>query len=476
MTTDAESAPLRAAAHRHGLPDRGGDAPLFPLPLVPFERYMVADDRRGYPMTFPVRVELEGQLCRDALEAALADAIARHPLLNARLRRRRFRRHWVAGADPVRLHWETTGAATACLPGQPLDLASEPGVRIACRVEDHRVTLSLLFHHAACDGIGALRFIGDVLAFYGRRTSAEDIAPNLLPIEPANLLDRGRFDIRLPAVVSARDVLLSTLREGWKVLARRPQVLISRCRLGNVAASPLYTAGLDAQTYGRFCRRANDAGVTVNDLLLRDMFLTVRAWNDSRSRRRVRGWLRITMPTSLRGRRAARMPATNSLGYAFVTRRTDECDRPGELLTGLGVETKLIRDWGLGALFVEALRKARLIPGLTALGARFSRRFSTVVLSNLGDPIRRFRARFPCNGDRLQAGNLRLQRIYGAPPVRPGTRAAIALFSYGNELTLAMIVDPRWFSPEDAAAFLHQYQSRLNQSADEEQPDVTVSA
>jgi hypothetical protein len=43
-------------------------------------------------------------------------------------------------------------------------------------------------------------------------------------------------------------------------------------------------------------------------------------------------------------------------------------------------------------------------------------------------------------------------------------------------LTLAMIVDPRWFSPEDAAAFLHQYQSRLNQSADEEQPDVTVSA
>ena len=33
---------------------------LFPLPLTVFERYMVADDRVGYPMTFGIVVELDG--------------------------------------------------------------------------------------------------------------------------------------------------------------------------------------------------------------------------------------------------------------------------------------------------------------------------------------------------------------------------------------------------------------------------------
>ena len=58
---------------------------LFSLPLIPFERYMLVDDRPGYPMSFVFVVELAGTPDRTALEAAFQAALARHPLLSARL-------------------------------------------------------------------------------------------------------------------------------------------------------------------------------------------------------------------------------------------------------------------------------------------------------------------------------------------------------------------------------------------------------
>jgi len=443
-----------------------GQAELFPLPLVPFEHYMVADDRAGYPMTFPVRVELEGEPNRKAMDAALDDAIQRHPLLSSRLTRRGTRLYWEPGTEPTRIEWTTSDGQSDSLPGQAIDLTRSPGVRLVADVRPGHSTFSFLFHHAACDGIGAFRFIGDVMAFYARRTAAEDMQPRLLPIEPANLRYRGQFDIRLPRAISPGEVLRSTLREGWKALSRRPRPLMNRNRPRPPRPSRLHVQSLDETVYRRFCRRASEAGVTANDLLMRDMFLTMFQWNGTRAPRRSRGWLRITMPTSLRGKRDSRMPATNVLGYAFVTRHTDQCTSSPELLSGLAAETETIRAWSMGALFVEALRKVERIPGLLAAGVRLSRRFSTVVLSNLGDPTRRFRARFPSDGGLTTAGDLRIREIYGAPPVRPGTRAALAVSSYAGHLTMAMMVDPKWFSEEDAVAFLSQYRERLLQSAE----------
>ncbi len=56
---------------------------VFPLHLTPFENYMVADDRPEYPMTFIVEFEFDGQLDPPAFEAAIDDALQRHPLLRA---------------------------------------------------------------------------------------------------------------------------------------------------------------------------------------------------------------------------------------------------------------------------------------------------------------------------------------------------------------------------------------------------------
>lgn len=470
---DDSSNSLKVPCPAVGEAERGGavgPGELFPLPLVPFERYMLADDRRGYPMTFFVRVEFAGTPDQTALDAAFAEALGRHPLLTSRIARRGLRWHWVpADGPPLQLQWHTSPSEPAWPIALPIDLRRGAGIRAHVHAFAGRCSLVVSFHHAACDGIGAFRFIGDLLACYGRRTAPADALPALLPIRPVNLRHRGQFDLRGSEPVSRWVAFQSAIRESCKVLGRRPQRLLNSQRPPADArrgGPRLPVEHLSSEIYRRFCARAEALGVTGNDLLLRDMFLAICEWNEFHAKGRSRGWLRITMPTSLRGKRDAGMPATNSLGYALVTRHTEECSDPDQLLAAIAADTRAVRKWSLGAMFVDSLSAVGRVPGLLWLATRLGRRFSTLVLSNLGDVGRRFRARFPhCDGE-IVAGNLTLKSVVGAPPIRPGTRAAVAVANGSDGLSLTLNYDPRWFSAQDASDFLARYVTRLKRSAE----------
>ncbi len=73
---------------------------MFPLPLTPFEEYMLSDDCPAYPMTGIERLQFSGFLDRGAFEAALKSTIQRHPLLRTKVNRpRRGRPKWVDCPD-----------------------------------------------------------------------------------------------------------------------------------------------------------------------------------------------------------------------------------------------------------------------------------------------------------------------------------------------------------------------------------------
>ena len=151
----------------------------------------------------------------------------------------------------------------------------------------------------------------------------------------------------------------------------------------------------------------------------------------------------------------------------MLTRREDDCRDPQALLAGIARDTKAIIDWKMGAMFVDGLRTVGRVPGALWLGTRVSRRMSTTVLSNLGDPTRRFRAVFPREHGFIRAGNLLITPFVGAPPVRPGTRASLALLRYAGQLAMGICVDPRWFDADYARALLTTYRCQLEQSARE---------
>ena len=66
-----------------GVPTQPTCETVFPLRLEPMELYQIADDWPAWPSTYYLRLGLEGQFDRRALEQAVRTVVARHPMLQA---------------------------------------------------------------------------------------------------------------------------------------------------------------------------------------------------------------------------------------------------------------------------------------------------------------------------------------------------------------------------------------------------------
>lgn len=117
---------------------------------------------------------------------------------------------------------------------------------------------------------------------------------------------------------------------------------------------------------------------------------------------------------------------------------------------------------------VGMLKKLRL---LSRLGISMNRFFKedaccgTALLTNIGDPTRRFHNRFPREQGLIRVGNLLLEHIVGIAPLRPLTRAIFDVFTYGNRLSLALRCDPHFFTEDDSHALVDLFAKELEKAA-----------
>ena len=213
-----------------------------------------------------------------------------------------------------------------------------------------------------------------------------------------------------------------------------------------------------------------------NDLLLTEMFMAMRDWNRQLTKGWRRQWLRIMMPTDLREKEEFLMPAANMTAYSFITRPDDACAMPKKLLRSIRDETLRIKYEKRGKLFIDAVMASKHIPGLLRFLLNRDRCLATLILSNVGDPTRRFLARFPRERGKILCGNLRLERIAGVPPLRRHSRATVSIVTYGRELAVHMRCDSNTMSRADARAFLGMYAARLQSHIhqDAAQPQLVV--
>lgn len=135
----------------------------------------------------------------------------------------------------------------------------------------------------------------------------------------------------------------------------------------------------------------------------------------------------------------------------------------------LGIRDELARSRRLRSPSLTLQRLAYLHRGRFLLRSTFSpgRCFATAVVANLGDPTRRFFARFPRRAGRLCIGNLTLTQVMGIAPLRPQTRLAINVCTYANELSIAIRCDPSCFRVSDATDILDELETALRCSAQE---------
>jgi hypothetical protein len=102
-----------------------------------------------------------------------------------------------------------------------------------------------------------------------------------------------------------------------------------------------------------------------------------------------------------------------------------------------------------------------VVPGLLPFFLSRKLCLSTVTVSHMGDPTRRFLATFPRQDGRLVCGDVLLDDMLGVSPLRPLTRAAVSIVTLYRKLSINLRCDPHTMSVGDSQEFLDGYIARL---------------
>lgn len=440
---------------------------MFPLPITPFEYYYLCDDQAAYPTTFPIELAFSGELDRGALESALAAVLARHPLLTARIDENQGGcPNWIAG-DAPQIDWGDDSPESPSGPiGRQIDLTTSPGLRVFVRTGRGTSYLRCEFHHACCDGRGGCQFLEEVLiAYHAARESQPVVLP---PLDPLRLRARGEFGVPTPTLWTRFRERCRRIRFWIPLLVREPQPLAAPV---DTASSPapcepgpgaFHTRVIDGERVARLRRAAAAQQATLNDVLLCDLLLAIADWNAEQ--RRPAGWLRINVPISRRERSESQMPAANVLSYAFLTRKLTRATDPRQLLDSIRRETEQIRRDREKRYYIAGLGfLCRYRPALIPWILSCRKSFATAVLSNFGTvfehtPLARQSGKLVC-------GNVVLERVCAVPPIRPLTRASLAVVQYAGEMTISLNWDSSCLRSEAAERFLTRYIARLDDMA-----------
>jgi hypothetical protein len=447
---------------------RGADpVSTLPLKFVPFERYMLIDDRPSHPMTFTIRLKFSGRFDQAAFEPAVAEAVARHPFLGAHVTGNKQREWtWSQAADPrPYIDYGDFSAPLRFPEGELIDLRTHTGLRIWVRTNSERTEIRFQFHHSTCDGIGAYRFLEDLLCSYDHAARPGQERVPFRPLDPEKLKTRTRFGmsllrqtLRIPLEVWGFVVGLITFflpRPVPSSTPREPEI-DEQAKL-TLLDYPAHT--FDAAETGRLRTVARQTGATFNDLLLRDLLLGLHAWNIRFNPRGGRGLFRVMIPTNLRRPEDEALPAANVVAMVFVDRWMNLFRHPKFLLWTIKLETKFLKSLELAVSFIRCVATVGLIPGGIEFLASGSRCYATSVLSNMGRAFHE--CPLPRRDGKIVAGDLVLEAVESAPPIRPFTSTSFTVLSYADKLTLIMNYDRFRFTPETAQALLAQIVSQI---------------
>jgi len=424
-------------------------------PLVPFEQYMLDDDRPGSPMTFTMAWRLAGSVDAGRMQAAVEAAVRSHPLLGCLVRRGR----WVpaAGGVPFR---RVTAAAGSLPPAESIDPRREACLKVTLvdpATDGEETELRLAFHHAACDGVGAAEFSGDVFTAYRAagldgRPPAAPRSRRDTPIDTSLLADRGRLDRPVVPGVTWRAAAGYFLAEAARFFTERAVPI--PCDPGGESgpvADPVPVRFTAAET-AALRRVASAADATLNELLLAVLVSAINGHCAAAQPARRGGWIGVVQPVSMRPVRPARLPACNNIGYAFLRRPLGDCRDWRAVLPGLVQDARAVKQLGLAGCFNDALAVLGRLPEAIRRPLVRTMRPGTFVFSYLGDPVRRIPPGLRAAGDGSAAeprqaagidlGGCRVVDMVGAPPPRPGTELGILASLFGQRLTL-------WLRPSD---------------------------
>ena len=447
------------------------------VPLTPLEESLIVDDRASYPWNILYRLQFGGRLDRTKFEEALASTLARHWHLRSRVRRRwtqRFVRELAAESPRPRIHWNEHELGRWPRVHK-LDAAAGETLEFWVRAGEAHSELLVHVHHVAVDGLGAVQFLGDLLtAYHGAEASSGPVA-----VKDASPTESPR-GAELPRGVEGNSSGNGLRKTGKQILdgvqwvrqflTRRPVPLVPHEAASLDQPLSANYPTLNAHTFtatetAALLASARQLSVSLNDLLLRDLFATLFIWRRERGHAEAEQWLRILVPMDVRTAADRDRPAANRMSGVFLDRREIDGQDAAALLRSLHDEMTAIKRNKSQRVFLLTLRVSSFVPGLIGWVARRAKVVHTAILSNLVRPF----AELPLPRDqgRLIVAGLPLDSLEFFRPIRPHTCLAYGIATYAGRLTIGLHADSRFLAPNDCVELLSRYIAQLSASQKE---------
>ncbi|PAY15231.1 hypothetical protein CKO51_32950 [Rhodopirellula sp. SM50] len=439
------------------LPDYGR---TFPLYVPPIDWFFLIDDSPEYTMSFFLDLDFSGQLDQDIFQAALEEALARHPLLFCVIElAKKNRLCWVPAPDKVPpVDWADGDVPMEFKNNGYIDIRTETGLRIWVRQSADSARVTMQFHHSACDGTGGYRFVGDLLGCYMKRLPSCEGKVELGNFDTALLKVRRSKMRSIRIHDSGFKKLKIAIAEGWNHLSTRTAPL-------RPPATPPRSFVLPGMVKQEFSSgdlatlrtAATSQGGTLNDLFLCKMFQAALKWNGPSTGSRK---IRLLVPADMRDGQDFEIPACNMTACTFVTKTIAQIQDEKRLMDLVIQDTLALKNGAPQSAFVNALTSAMEGTTMQKL-LKYGGCLATGVFSNAGDPSRRFTGRLPKQRGKIACDEFTLEAITGVPPLRKHTRSTLSSSIYGRKLSFSLRCDPYLFGESDTKELLELFCDQL---------------
>jgi NRPS condensation-like uncharacterized protein len=364
------------------------DETMLTTPLNVLDELYLHLDREQEAWSVHLEIRVEGRLDGERLAGAVRAAADRHPIARAQLASAR--------ATDVRYHWEIADelldvdlqeieadevaldeARDRLLSRTPaLDRPGPFALLLAhCDAGD---VLVLNLHHAAGDGLSALRLMGSIARAYA---GEEDPVPAIDPLE-----------VRDVSAMAGAGSVKERLTRGRAALDYLARGVSAPTRIASQDGSESAGYGVQRTTFEpdeveRLLARRS-AGATVNDVLLGGLAFAVHEWNERHDA--PTGAIYLMMPINLRPAPWRLEVLGNFASYVSVRIGQGDHATLEAAIAAAAASTRRIKDGGVAGLIVDLFDAPTLLP--TGLKQRMQDLIpltgnvivDTAVLSNLG--------------------------------------------------------------------------------------------
>ena len=408
-------------------------------------------------MSFFLDLDFSGQLDQEKFEEAFSEALGRHPLLYCiATKAKNDRLCWVLAPDRVpEIDWADDSAPLEFENGGYINIGESTGVKVWVRQGNDSSRITMQIHHAACDGTGAYRFVGDLLGCYMKRLASCEGKVELAEFDAAQLKVRRSKMRSILMHESSWKKLRFAISECWKLVGKRITPLKAPTNTTRHTLPGMVKQDFSAEQLANLRAAATAQGGTLNDLFLCKVFESALQWNESFAKR-----IRVLVPADMRDGDDFEIPACNMTACTFITREVADIRDEQKLMNGVLADTLEIKNGTPQSAFVNMLTTAMegsMLPRI--LNRNWC--LATCVFSNAGDPARRFTGRLPKKKGKISCEEFTLEGITGVPPLRRNTRSTLSSSIYGRKLTFSMRCDPHLFDEAASAELLELFCDQL---------------